>query len=146
MIVNTQRYLCQIKILDTKIKQKQEQYNQLYESAHSVGAVQYDREPVQTSRTNDAIKRSIIRYLELEEEIKDETLNFQKIKHKIINEIQELDDDRFINLLYKKYVEYKPMNMIAEEMCYSYDYVKELHRNSLKAFEDKHPTISHHEV
>ena len=146
MIVNTQRYLCQIKILDTKIKQKQEQYNQLYESAHSVGAVRYDREPVQTSKTNDAIERSIIRYLELEEEIKDETLNFQKTKHKIINEIQELDDDRFINLLYKKYVEYKPMNMIAEEMCYSYDYVKELHRNSLKAFEDKHPTISYHEV
>ena len=146
MIVNTQRYLCQIKILDTKIKQKQEQYNQLYESTHSVGAVRYDREPVQTSRTNDAIERSIIRYLELEEEIKDETLNLQKTKHKIINEIQELDDDRFINLLYKKYVEYKPMNMIAEEMCYSYDYVKELHRNSLKAFEDKHPTISHHEV
>ena len=146
MIVNTQIYLCQIKILDTKIKQKQEQYNQLYESAHSIGAVRYDREPVQTSKTNDAIERSIIRYLELEEEIKDETLNFQKTKHKIINEIQELDDDRFINLLYKKYVEYKPMNMIAEEMCYSYDYVKELHRNSLKAFEDKHPTISHHEV
>ena len=146
MIVNTQRYLCQIKILDTKIKQKQEQYNQLYESAHSVGAVRYDREPVQTSKTNDAIERSIIRYLKLEEEIKDETLNFQKTKHKIINEIQELDDYRFINLLYKKYVEYKPMNMIAEEMCYSYDYVKELHRNSLKAFEDKHPTISHHEV
>lgn len=146
MIVNTQRYLCQIKILDTKIKQKQEQYNQLYESTHSVGAVRYDREPVQTSRTNDAIERSIIRYLELEEEIKDETLNLQKTKHKIINEIQELDNDRFINLLYKKYVEYKPMNMIAEEMCYSYDYVKELHRNSLKAFEDKHPTISHHEV
>jgi len=146
MIVNTQRYLCQIKILDTKIKQKQEQYNQLYESAHSVGAVRYEREPVQTSKTNDAIERSIIRYLELEEEIKDETLKFQKTKHKIINEIQELDDDRFINLLYKKYVEYKPMNMIAEEMCYSYDYVKELHRNSLKAFEDKHPTISHHEV
>ena len=146
MIVNTQRYLCQIKILDTKIKQKQEQYNQLYESTHSVGAVRYDREPVQTSRTNDAIERSIIRYLEVEEEIKDETLNLQKTKHKIINEIQELDDDRFINLLYKKYVEYKPMNMIAEEMCYSYDYVKELHRNSLKAFEDKHPTISHHEV
>ena len=146
MIVNIQRYLCQIKILDTKIKQKQEQYEQLYESAHSVGAVRYDKEPVQTSRTGDAFEKSVIRYLELEKEIKNETLNFQEIKQKIINEIQELDDDRFINLLYKKYVEYKPMNMIAEEMCYSYDYVKELHRNSLKAFEDKHPTISHHEV
>lgn len=146
MIVNIQRYLCQIKILDTKIKQKQEQYNQLYESAHSVGAVRYDKEPVQTSRTSDALEKSVIRYLKLEEEIKDEILNFQKTKHKIINEIQELDDDKFINVLYKKYVEYKPMNMIAEEMCYSYDYVKELHRNSLKAFEEKHPTISHHEV
>lgn len=146
MIVNTQRYLCQIKILDTKIKQKQEQYTQLYESAHSVGAVRYDREPVQTSRTNDAIERSIIRYLELEEEIKNETINFQEIKQKIINEIHELDDYRFINLLYKKYIQFKDYDVIADEMNYSYDYVKELHRNSIKAFEEKHPTISHHEV
>lgn len=143
MIVNTQRYLCQAKILDIKIKQKQEQYKQLYESAHSVGAIRYDREPVQTTRTGDAFEKSVIRYLELEEEIKNETINFQEIKQKIINEIQELDDDRFINLLYKKYIQLKDYDVIAYEMNYSYDYVKELHRNSIKAFEEKHPTISH---
>lgn len=143
MIMNIQRYLYQVKILDTKIKQKQEQYKQLYESVHSVGAVRYDKELTQTSRTGDALEKSVIRYLEVEEEIKNETINFQEIKHKIINEIQELDDDRFINLLYKKYIQFKNYDVIADEMNYSYDYVKELHRNSIKAFEEKHPTISH---
>ena len=143
MIVNTQRYLYQVKILDTKIKQKQEQYKQLYESAHSVGAVRYDKEPVQTSRTSDALEKSVIRYLELEEEIKNEIINFQKIKQKIINEIQRLDDNRFINLLYKRYVEYKSLILVAKEMNYSYIHIKELHKKSLKAFEKKHHTQSY---
>lgn len=141
--MNTQKYLHQVKILDTKIKQKQEQYKQLYESARSVSAIRYDKEPVQTSRTGDALEKSVIRYLELEEEIKNEIINFQETKQKIINEIHKLNDNRFINLLYKRYVEYKSLILIAKEMNYSYIHIKELHKNSLKAFEKKHHTQSY---
>lgn len=142
--MNTQKYLYQVKILDAKIKQKQEQYKQLYESAHSVSAVRYDKEPIQKSINTGTLEKSVIRYLELEEEIKNEIISFQEIKQKIINEIHAIEDDRFINLLYKKYIQFKDLNLIAREMNYSYDYIKELHRNSIKAFEEKHPTKSHH--
>lgn len=142
--MNTQRYLQQIKILDTKIKQKEEQYLEVYNAAISVGAIQYDKEPIQGTKTHDRTERLVCKYLDLEEQITEQKFEFHVLKNKIVDEIQELSDDRFINVLYKRYVEYKSYEEIAKEMHYSFDYIKELHRYSLKAFDSKYPTLSHH--
>lgn len=144
--MNAQRYLQQIKILDTKIKQKEDQYFEIYNAATNAGVIRYDKELVQTTRTGDRTEKLVIKYSQLEKEISEQKLKFHEIKNRIINEIQELSDDRYINILYKRYVEYKNYEVISKEMRYSFDYVKELHRNSIKAFEEKHPTISHYTI
>lgn len=143
--MNAQRYLQQIKILDTKIKQKEDQYFEIYNTPTNIGA-RYDKELVQTTRTGDKTEKLVIKYLQFEEEISEQKLKFYEIKNRIINEIQELSDDRYINVLYKRYVEYKNYEVISKEMRYSFDYVKELHRYSLQAFESKHPTLSHYTI
>lgn len=144
--MNAQRYLQQIKILDTKIKQKEDQYFEIYNAATNAGEIRFDKELVQTTRTGDRTEKLVIKYSQLEKEISEQKLKFHEIKNRIINEIQELSDDRYINILYKRYVEYKNYEVISKEMRYSFDYVKELHRNSIKAFEEKHPTISHYTI
>ena len=144
--MNAQSYLQQIKILDTKIKQKENQYFEIYNAATNAGAIRYDKELIQTTRIGDRTEKLVIKYLKLEEEISEQKLKFHEIKNRIINEIQELSDDRYINVLYKRYVEYKNYEVISKEMRYSFDYVKELHRYSLQAFEIKHPTLSHYTI
>lgn len=141
--MNVKKYLQQIRIFDTRIRQKRDLYNEVHESALSVGAIKYDKEQVQTSKLGDALEKNVIRYLELEEQLEKESEELLNLKNKIINEIQSLDDDRFINILYKRYVEYKSYELIAVEMNYSFDYVKELHRDALIQFKVKHPTLSH---
>lgn len=141
--MTAQEYLQQIKMLDTRIKQKQEQYNRLVEKASNPGSIRYDKDIVQTSKTGDRLQKIIEQYVDLEKVIQEEQLNFEMMKHTIINQIQSLNDDRYMNVLFKRYVEYKSYELIAVEMSYSFDYVKELHRDALNFFSKKFPTLSH---
>ena len=141
--MNVKAYLQQIKVLDTKIKQKEEQIEYLKEAAGGAGAIRYDKDKVQTSCSDSKLESMIIQYMTLEQEVQEEKLKFEQARQIIINQIQELNDDRYINVLFKRYVEYKSYELIAVELSYSFDYVKELHRDSLDAFRIKHPTLSH---
>lgn len=144
--MSAQNYLKQIKILDTIIKQKEELHKEIYEAATDVGAIKYDKEFVQVGKSHDRIERLTIKYLELEKQIFEKKLKFQILKNRIVDEIQELSDERYINVLYKRYVEYKRYEKIAEEMNYSFDYVKELHKCALEEFAKKYPTKSHFKI
>lgn len=141
--MNAQKYLQQIKMLETKIKQKEEQIEYLKEAASGAGAIRYDKDKVQTSMMDSKLESLIIQYMTLEQEVQEQILHLEQVRHRIIGEIQELHDDRYINVLFKRYVEIKSYELIAVEMNYSFDYVKELHRDALEDFRLKHPTLSH---
>ena len=132
--MTVQQYLQQIKVLDTKIKQKQEQYIRLEEQASSPGGIRYDKAVTQTSRTGDRLERLVLQYIELGDRIKEEQLKFESTKQTIINQIQSLNDDRYMNVLFKRYVEYKSYTSIAAEMICSIENVYVIHRKALNAF------------
>jgi hypothetical protein len=127
-------YLIQLKIIDTKINQKQKELAVLKEKALSQGAINYDRDRVQTSPRN-AQEQKICRYLDLADEIQQQIETYLLDQHRIIDEIQKLDDKNYIDLLYKHYVEFKDFTVVSEEMHFSYDYIKHLHKDALRAFE-----------
>ena len=137
-IMNVKAYLQQIKVLDTKIKQKEEQIEYLKEAAGGAGAIRYDKDKVQTSCSDSKLESMIIQYMTLEQEVQEEKLKFEQARQKIINQIHELNDDRYINVLFKRYVELKGFEKIAVEMDYNYDYVRELHALAINAFEITH--------
>lgn len=136
-------YLLQLRSLDTRINQKIRELDQLRQIS-SLSSINYSTERVQSTRSKEApFVKVIHKIVVLEREINQQIDNFVDKKHLIINQIQELRDTRFINVLYKRYVEYKRYEDIAKEIGYSFDYVKELHKISLELFEKKHPTLSH---
>lgn len=132
-------YLIQLKIIDTKIKQKQRELAVLKEKASSQGAISYDRDRVQTSPKN-AQEQKICRYLDLDAEIHKQLETYLLEQHRIIDEIQKLDNKNYIDLLYKYYVEFKDFETISKEMHFSYDYIRHLHKKALRAFEIKDDT------
>lgn len=141
--MNAQKYLQQIKVLDTKIKQKEEQIEYLKAASSSAGAIRYDKDKVQTSCSDSKLENIVIQYMQLEQEVEEQKLHLEKVRGVIINQIHELFDDRYISVLFKRYVEVKSYELIAVEMNYSFDYVKELHRDALEEFKVQHPTLSH---
>ena len=127
-------YLKQIEILDKCIDQKQIELDELHLLAESTGGIQYG-EKVQTSSRGDALERKVVKCVQLEQEIDEMIDRFVDLKHKIIDEIQELSEVKHIDVLFKRYVQYKSLEQIAVEMNYSYPYVRELHGYALADFE-----------
>lgn len=135
--LNVKQYLLQLQILDTKINQKIEESAQLRSIVQGRG-ISYDSERVQTSSTG-VQENIIVKYLDLEREI-DKMINaYVDQKDKIINQIYELSDVRYIRILFDRYVpdesgHTKSFEQISVDMHYNYTYVCDLHRQALIAF------------
>mgnify|MGYP001028919184 CR=1 FL=1 len=133
--MKAKEYLQQLQKLDIIIHQKLQELDEL-KKLQSIRAIDYTMEKVQSSRQNGAtFENVLIKIIDMENEINDEIDRFIDMKHNIINQIQSLESYIFIELLYKRYVEYKSLEMIGKEMEYSYQHIRRLHISSLKEFQ-----------
>lgn len=130
---NPKEYLRSLKALDIYIKQKQDELNALKTTADSI-SVDYSAERVQTSLSGDSIPDLVVKIISMENEIYNQIHIFLDTRHRIIDEIQSLHNDIYIQILYKRYVEYKPLEQIAVEMSYSYVHVRRQHGLALLEF------------
>ena len=75
-------------------------------------------------------------------EIEELIRSFIRLKSRIIDEIHELDDYRYVELLYRKYIQYMRLEEISCKMKkrngepYSYDHIAALHGEALKSFSE----------
>ena len=140
--MKSKEYLQQLKLLDMKIDQKLKQKEDLRQITQATGALDYSKDRVQTSPSGDSLSNAVIKYLSLEEEIDRQIDQFVDLKNQIINQIQGLKDVNYVQVLFKRYVEYKKLEVIAVEMDYTYPYVRALHGYALQEFERTY-TILH---
>lgn len=133
--MTAKEYLEQIESLSIRIDQMQNRLDCMRETAGGAAAIRYDKDRVQASVTVDAVERNVLNLIEMENKIFAEKVRLETIRNKITEQIQNLDDDRYVQILYKRYVEGKKFYMIHEETDYDYDYVRVLHGEALGYFE-----------
>lgn len=76
-----------------------------------------------------------IKVMELEDAIHAEIIELCAIKREVFEIIDAVEDERLRTLLELRYRNYLTFERIAVEMSYSYDHVKHLHKEALKAVE-----------
>ena len=130
------KYLMEIQKLEEQINQRLEELSSLKAMYGLKGCGLSEK--VQTSKKGDSLENEVIKCVELEKEIKDLIDKFSAKKHKIIGQIHELKDLRYINVLHMRYTRYMSFESIAVELNYSYDYVRVIHKKALKNFESAH--------
>lgn len=134
--MKAKEYLQQLQRLDAVINQKIKELEGLRLTLSSVGSIDYAKDRVQTGSSSDApFVRTIEKIADLEAEIYREIDSFVDKKHQIINEIQGLSNAIHIQILFKRYVEFKRLEVISVEMNYTYAYTRELHGYALQDFE-----------
>ena len=138
--MNGKEYLEQIRNLDDKINNKILEKESLFTMVTHITPTLSDMK-VQTSHTQDKNGDLIAKMVDLEEEINHYIDEFVDLKCKIISQLESLTDNRYYNLLHKRYVQYKKLKQIADEMGYSEEYVRELHCDALKAFESTYTNL-----
>lgn len=140
--MKAKEYLQQLQRLDTMINQKIKELGDLRLMSQSAGGIDYSKERVQSSPSGDApFVKPVLRMIELEQEINAEIDRFVDEKHEIINQIQALQNPKHIDILYKHYVEFKRLEIVAVEMNFTYQYIVELHSTALKEFQLTHENL-----
>lgn len=135
--MKAKEYLKQVELLDVKIRQKKIELAGLKEEATCTGAFDYSAEKVQTSSKADSMSKKVAKYVDLENEIHEDIERLTELKHKVIGQIHILDDPKYINVLFKKYIEYKGLKEISKELGYSYDHIRRVHGWALLEFQRK---------
>lgn len=140
--MKAKEYLQKIQKLDILINQKIKELDDLRRMSTSVGSIDYSRERVQTSVSGKAPFIGLIeRIYDLDAEINAEIDAFVDEKHRIINQIQALQNSKHIEVLYKHYVEFKRLEVVAAEMNFTYQYIVELHGYALKEFQTTYKNL-----
>ncbi len=140
--MKAKEYLQQLQRLDVMIDQRLQEKADLQAGLFSTGGVDYTKERVQTASPGNAgYEKKVIRMIDLEREIDDLIDEYVDLKHQIIGEIQGMKKPDHIRLLYLKYVKNRKLEQIADEMSYSYQYVREMHRAALKEFSQTYTNL-----
>lgn len=137
--MTAKEYLMQLQTLDAKITQKSEEAAQLRSVVEGRG-MQINADRVQTSPQNMQ-EEVIVKYLDMEHKIDNLIDRYLREKDKIIDQIHQLTDSRFVRILYDRYVpderhRVKSLEQIAVNMNYNYTYICELHGQALQAFSE----------
>ena len=133
--MNAREYLEQLQKMDIAINQNIAWLYELKNIRKELKGVNYTSQKVKTSKSNRAdFEKTLLIIMDMEQNINDSIDKFVDQKNEIIKQIQSLDNHKYVQVLYKKYVEYKRLEEIAIEMYYSYQYIKEIHKKALQEF------------
>ena len=150
--MTAKEYLSQIRLLNLKIDQKMEEKADLMSRAAGNHSPTLTKDKVQSSISGDRMSNTIDRYVDLEKEIDDLIDRYVDKRDIIINQIHQLEDPRYVELLQLKYVgrrggdgrmHYMRLEEIAcimkkpNGLSYTYGHINRLHGEALQAFKEK---------
>lgn len=143
--MTAKEYLRKLSMLRTKMENKKRELREINKEIGICSRPESGAGRVQTSfvgATGNQTEQQAIRIAALKEEISEYLVTYLEEKNKIIDQIHELNDAIYIDILYKRYVrEERHFEKIAFDMGYSYQYIINKHGAALKAFEDKFPDL-----
>lgn len=139
--LSARQYLEQLEVIDIKINQHLERLEEMKVNATCIGAIDYSKDRVQTSLLGDKLSNDVSRYIDFDAQINAEIDRFVDAKEQIISEIQGLNVKNYIQVLFKRYVQYKSLKLTASEMGMSYQYVRNIHKKALASFDKTYKNL-----
>lgn len=130
-------YLNQLKNISVIIKQMEKEKMELESRLYTISAINTERQKVKSSHGNKPYSL-VDKYIDKKTEVEKVIVEYIDIRNCIINQIQNLDNFKHIDILYKRYVEFKKFYNIADEMGYSNSSVMNIHSKAIKEFENKY--------
>jgi len=134
--MTVKEYLQEIQRLNVCINQRRLERAEVYSDGLHVQNPERQGANVKTVSEYEPTVCAVLRLARLDEEIAETIHKLQERKHRILDQIQALDNPLYIAVLHKRYVELKRLERIAAEMNYSYRYIRKVHSKALQSFED----------
>ena len=127
-------YLEQIKESREKIRQLENQLESVKVAMTEIKSIDLERIHAPGAE-NDGIIGEIVKLNRIAEDAIKQKVRHETTKDRIIKEIQTLPNVKQVELLNKRYIEYKSLETISVEMGFSYDDIRREHGRALAEFE-----------
>lgn len=132
------KYLLEVEAQYVSLCQKEKQLKQLKQILYTTGGINYSRERAQTSPPAHASFESKIEEIEdLEKALESERALFTTLVLEKTKQIQSLANEKKRDILFKRYIQRKPLWLVADEMRYSFNYIRRLHSEALSDFQKR---------
>ena len=134
--MRAKEYLRSLKRFDVKIKNLQWELEELENKAIGISSVDYSSDNVQSSSSGDpAFVKMMPKIKVVKDELEKTIEDFVEKRHEMILMINSLSNTNYIQVLFKRYVEFKKFDDIATEMSYEVQSVKNFHWKAIQEFE-----------
>nr|DAU01793.1 MAG TPA: Protein of unknown function (DUF722) [Caudoviricetes sp.] len=135
--MTAKEYLSQLINLERLIEAKRLECERLDTMSKKVSSTLSECK-VEASPDNTKTQNIIIKMAELREEIEEQTSRYTSLYHKIEEEIDSMEDDRYRILLIMRYMKGASFSDIADKLGYEKRWTLVLHKRALKDFEKRH--------
>ena len=132
MLDSPKKYLQQIRLYDSHINTKLEDLHQLKEMVTKITPTLKD-DVVSGGGNQDKLGDAIAKIVDLEEEVNRDIDSYVNAKQEISNTFEKISDPDQLQVLHKRYVQYKTWEQIACEMNMSYRNVCYIHGKGLQS-------------
>jgi len=138
--MTAREYLSQINKLDKMIENKYAEILRLQAMSVSISVVT-GSERVQTSMNHDKIDKAVVKLLSAVEEYEKMLDQYIDKRNAITKMIDDIEDANYYDVLFRRYVEHKRLEVIAHEMNYDVRHIGRLHNQALEVFEKQYEYI-----
>lgn len=135
-MMQAKQYLKKIKRLDSFVKVKQEELEELRTRAESIGSIDYSADRIQTSPNPDKLANSVIKLIMQEKKYAKAIQKLYEYKAEAEERIEAVPNEDYKLLLTLRYLRFKTFEEIAVEMDFTFQWVHELHKRALIRFEE----------
>ena len=136
--MTAKEYLNQLGMLEDRIRRRKKHLEALKADITYMKGMSYDGVRVQSSPSGESSAlKQVERIADIEAVLAREMTEYHNMRRKITLEIEQLSDTRFQEILTDRYIERMSLQEIADEMGYSYAWIKRLHNLALYYFTKK---------
>lgn len=137
--MTAKEYLLKLKRLERKIEWYSEESERIRMVLLPKG-ITYDKDKVQTSVT-DKVSEDIAKLIDIDNKYMKLIGIYHEMRSLIVTQIYGLTNQTHIDVLIKIYLDDKPLEIIADEMGYTYDWIRHLHIKALEDFSDTYQDV-----
>lgn len=124
-------YLNQVKMCDTRIKNKMLEKEQWFTLATKT-TCPTEGERVQSSGNPDKMSDAVAKMIEIDKEIDRMIDSFVDLKQEVIRTIEQVDDPMLYDVLHMIYIQYIKPSEVAVYLNFTYQWTNELHNRGLE--------------
>ncbi|MCD8104480.1 MAG: hypothetical protein LUF35_05655 [Lachnospiraceae bacterium] len=134
--MTAKQYLSKIRWLDIRLQQKADELKKLQDNAIGIRGIDYSADRVQGTPSGGM--PAVENYVDQEKAIRKQYNQLAYCKRKIIHQIKRLDEPRYSDVLFMRYVQCWKWDKVASRLSITKRQAYRIHDDALAYFEEKY--------